>query len=456
MSAEPADATEASALARTGPVDSAALHRLWALGAAAVMLTVTAPFAFRAYGDNAYVVLALLTGAVALAATMVATRAPERAALWTIAAVAILMRGYLLFTEPLLSTDIYRYVWDGIVQGAGINPYRYVPADAALSVLRDHPVYPNINRADYAVTIYPPVAQMFFFLATRLGAGVVMMKLALLACEAVTVLMILLLLRRLGRPPTAIVAYAWHPLPLWEIANNGHIDALMVAFLMLGLWFAVTHKPLRAAAAIALGALAKPFAVVALPAIWRPWDWKLPLVVIAVVALCYVPYLSVGSGVLGFLTRGYLTEERVSSGETFWPLAAIQWAFGVHGWNSSLVYFVVSGLALAALSMRVAFRAERSDTPMLGDASRLLMVFLFLLSPNYPWYFLALTPFVALIGSAPLWAFTVGAVVLQDEVHWDPGVPMMIRKTVLYAGILAACAYAAWQTRRRGYERRIA
>jgi alpha-1,6-mannosyltransferase len=446
---------DAPAIARTEPGDAAALYRLWALGAVAVVLTAAAPFAFRAVGDNAYIALALLTGLVALAATTVAERAPERTALWTIAAVAILLRAYLLFTEPLLSTDIYRYVWDGIVQGAGINPYRYFPADEALSFLRGNPVYPNINRADYAVTIYPPVAQMFFFLATRLGASVTMMKLALIVCEAVTVLMIVLLLRRIGRRATRIVAYAWLPLPLWEIANNGHIDALMVSFLMLGLWLAATHRPLRAAAAITLGALAKPFAVLALPAIWRPWDWKLPLVVLAVASLCYAPYLSVGSGVLGFLTRGYLTEERFNTGEVFWPLAAIQWVFGDHNWDHLQVYLVISGIVLAALAVRVAFRAERSALTMLADVSRLLMAFLFLLSPNYPWYFLALTPFVALVGGAPVWALTVGAVVLQDEVDWDPSVPMMVRKTVLYSGFLAACLYAAWRARRSRHERRI-
>jgi alpha-1,6-mannosyltransferase len=251
------------------------------------------------------------------------------------------------------------------------------------------------------------------------------------------------------------VAYAWLPLPLWEIANNGHIDALMVSFLMLGLWLAATHRPLRAAAAITLGALAKPFAVLALPAIWRPWDWKLPLVVLAVASLCYAPYLSVGSGVLGFLTRGYLTEERFNTGEVFWPLAAIQWVFGDHNWDHLQVYLVISGIVLAALAVRVAFRAERSALTMLADVSRLLMAFLFLLSPNYPWYFLALTPFVALVGGAPVWALTVGAVILQDEVDWDPSVPMMVRKTVLYSGFLAACLYAAWRARCSRHERRI-
>ncbi len=452
MSADTQSVDPGAAVARKELHDAATPYRLWALGVVALVLTAAAPFAFRAFGDNAFIALALLTGLVALAATAVVDRVPKRTALWTIAVVAILLRAYLLFTEPLLSTDIYRYVWDGIVQGAGINPYRYVPADETLSFLRDNPVYPNINRADYATTIYPPLAQMFFFLVTRLSASVVMMRLALLACEAVTVVMIILLLRKLGRPATDIVAYAWHPLPLWEIANNGHVDALMVSLLMLGLWLAVTHRPLRAAAAITLGALAKPFAVLALPAIWRPWDWRLPLVVLAVVLVCYAPYLSVGSDVLGFLAGGYLTEEGLATGDAFWPRAAVRWVFGDHDWNTLQVYLTIAGIVLAVLAVRVAFRKNRSAATMLADVSRLLMVFLFLMSPNYAWYFLVLTPFVALVGGAPVWVFTVGAVVLQF--HWHPGVSIMVRETVLCTAFLAACGYEAWRAWRNRYARR--
>ena len=35
------------------------------------------------------------------------------------------------------SDDLYRYVWDGRVQAAGIDPYAYVPAAAQLDGLRD-------------------------------------------------------------------------------------------------------------------------------------------------------------------------------------------------------------------------------------------------------------------------------------------------------------------------------
>ena len=147
---------------------------------------------------------------------------------------------------------------------------------------------------------------------------------------------------------------------------------------------------------------------------------------------------------LGFLATGYLTEERLSTGDAFWPLAAIRFVFGADAVNST-VYLTAAGGALSVMALAPAFRAQRSAETVLRDVSWLSTALLFVLSPNYPWYFLILTPFVALIGGAPLWAFTVGAVVLQNEVVWDPSLPIMVRKSILYGAFLAACGYAAWQ-----------
>jgi alpha-1,6-mannosyltransferase len=419
--------------------ERAAFYLLIFFGALVAGLVLATPLAFWKYGDNGYIGMAIATGLAALGAVTVAERTAHARALWLIFGVAVLLRLFLSFLDPLLSSDIYRYVWDGKVQAAGINPYRYVPADAALASLRDTAIYSHINRADYAVTIYPSVAQMFFFLVTRFGENVTTMKVALLACEGVTVTTIVLLLRQLARPATRIVAYAWHPLPMWEIANSGHIDAFMVALMMLGLWLALSGRPLRGAAWIALAGLVKPFALLALPATWRPWDWKTPMIVIAIALLCYVPYLSVGWGVFGYLA-GYLGEEHYSTGALVWPLAAIRWVAGTFRGDLA-IYFALSACAIAAMAFVVGWRKERSAEVCLYDINRLLLAFLFLLSPNYPWYFLILTPFVALVGGAPVWAFTVGAVLLQDELRADPYVPMLIRKSVLCGVFFVACAY---------------
>src|ERR1700719_3890775 len=263
------------------------LYLLAGIGAVLVALTLVTPFAFEAGGDNAFIALTILAGLLTIVATHLAERAPPERALWLVFGIGIFLRAYVLLYDPLLSSDIYRYVWDGRVQAAGINPYRYFPADEALAFLRDGAIFPHINRVDSAVTIYPPVAKFFFFIVTRMGENVTTMRLAMLGCESVTVTLIMLLLRRMDRPVTRVIAYLWHPLPLWEIANSGHVDALMVALMLLGLWIALTGRALRGAVLIAFSVLVKPYVAPVLAGIWRPWDPRMPLVVIAAAALCY-------------------------------------------------------------------------------------------------------------------------------------------------------------------------
>ena len=421
-------------------------YLLTGIGVVLAGLTLATPFAFETYGDNAFIALTISAGLLTIAATHLAERAAPDRALWLIFSLGIILRAYVLLFDPLLSSDIYRYVWDGRVQAAGINPYRYFPADQALALLRDGTIFPHINRADTAVTIYPPVAQFFFLIITRIGESVTVMRLALLGCEAVTVTLILLLLRRMNRPVTRVIAYLWHPLPLWEIANSGHIDALMVALMLLGLWIVLTGHALRGAVVIALSVLVKPIAVPVLAGIWRPWDLKLPLVVIAAVALCYLPYLSAGWGVLGFLTKGYLTEEGISAGNDLWLLSLWRLVFGEHQ-GDVVAYVVLAALVLMLKGLSVARSPDRTIANRLADINMLLLIALLLLSPNYPWYFLVVTPFAALCGSAPTWVVSIGALLLSEQLDWDFYIPRMVTKSILFGGLLLALAFMAWRTR---------
>lgn len=179
-----------------------------AIGAALLALTLIGPAVHAGAGDIAYVALAVMQGLLVAYATRLGVTCPEQQALWLIFGVALALRAALLLVPPHLSTDIYRYVWDGRVQGAGINPDRYMPAAPELAPLRDAAIYPLINRRDYAPTIYPPAAQMLFLLANRLSDGLVAMKLVLIAFEAVTAAVVLGFLLRLGGPATRVLAYA--------------------------------------------------------------------------------------------------------------------------------------------------------------------------------------------------------------------------------------------------------
>jgi len=74
--------------------------------------------------------------------------------------VGILARITLLFSEPLLEDDYFRYMWDGRVFTNGINPYLYGPSDSAL----DHLDVDYRNKIGYkdVSTIYPPFTQFVF------------------------------------------------------------------------------------------------------------------------------------------------------------------------------------------------------------------------------------------------------------------------------------------------------
>src|SRR5579875_2089669 len=159
--------------------------------------------------------VSMLSSIVYLGAVLVVRTQPvDRWTLRIVVAFAVPMYAIPYLAEPFLSSDIYRYVWDGIVQHAHISPYRYVPGDAALGWLQDkYPdIFENINRRNYARTIYPPIAQMLYWLATYLAPSVEAMKLLMLAFLGVASAALSGVLQRLGRPRAEVLLFLWCPL----------------------------------------------------------------------------------------------------------------------------------------------------------------------------------------------------------------------------------------------------
>ncbi len=392
----------------------------------------------RARSDLLFYGCALAQGGLALAATALAIRSRARTALPSIVAVGIALRLALLPTAPTLSGDVYRYIWDGRVVVAGFDPYTHVPADPALLALRDPTQYGLIDKRDYAVTVYPPVAEALFALVTRVSSSVPAMKGAMALLEGAAVLAMARLLGRLGRPRGWLGVYLLHPAPLWEIAGNGHADAAVLAALFGALaWGGGAARPYAAAAAMTLGALVKPTAALGLPALWRPWRVLLPLLVLALAALCYLPFaLSAGAGVLGFLP-GYAHEQGLDSGSGVLWLALLGAAGLARPWMAS-AYALGAGAALLALALWTRRCGDPSVRAALGGTALLAVAFLCLLTPTFPWYFLVVAPFTALLGLWSPFVLTTGGFLLYGFNAGAP--PFLLRWSVLVGLALLAAA----------------
>lgn len=143
----------------------------------------------------------------------------------------------LLAVPPVLSDDLYRYVWDGRVLAAGHDPYAHAPDAPALAELRDAHAL-RVNHPELP-TIYPPLAIAAF--AALSGLGLLGPKLLGLLGHALLVLAVARLTPP-DRSARASFAVALNPLLLAEGPLNGHIDVLAAACVMLAL-LAWSHLP---------------------------------------------------------------------------------------------------------------------------------------------------------------------------------------------------------------------
>lgn len=377
-----------------------------------------------------FVAIMVAAGAAYLGAVLVvrARGSLPHSALVGILAVAAAMRVLTLATPPMLSSDIFRYVWDGRVQAAGINPYLYIPAAPELRGLRDEgdgpsAVFAHINRAEEAPTIYPPVAQAIFALVARVWPTIWGVKAAMLGFDALAIGVALMLLRAARLPREWVLIYAWHPLPVWEFAGNGHVDAAALAFVALALLAAVRLRPALAGAALGAAVLCKLLPIAIAPALWRRWDWRTPLACVAVIAAGYAFYApGAGWRVLGYLP-GYAAEEGLENGGGPFLLRALSEVAPLPHWAGP-AYMAAALAALLGLAAWVALRAPLPADPasrtrlVCRDAGLLAGAAMAAISPHYPWYlaWLALPACVALVPSA-LW-LTVSAVLLYlDPYH---------------------------------------
>ena len=342
----------------------------------------------------------------------------SRRAVTGILIVAALLRGMLLSIDPI-STDINRYIWDGRVQAAGNNPYLFVPADPALEDLRDDEIYPEINRRDYAPTIYPPLAQMVFFLVTRVSEDVSAMKAAMVLFEGVAIWAVMRLLALRAISPTRILLFAWHPVPIWEFAGSGHVDAIALACICLALLAAETRRPILAGIALGGAALVKFFPVLVGPALYRRWDWRLPVAGFVTIVALYIPYLGAGKKILGFLS-GYSAEEGLSSGDGFYLLVLLKQWVPAFPTGASALYLPIAALVLAALGLHVLLRRRIDEAGAdLAGAFLLAVAFTVLTSPHFPWYMAWLVPFLCFMPSWPV-IWLTGSATLMYVAGWPP------------------------------------
>jgi hypothetical protein len=167
---------------------------------------------------------------------------------------AILMAGY-----PIGALDVYEYAAYGrIMVFHGGNPFVNAPVDYPGDPFLGYLAWPHYPAPYGPVWVYMSAA-LAWIGGDSLLANVLLFKgLAVLFYAADAVLIWLILRRTAPRyAPAGMLLFAWNPLVLYETAQNGHNDSVLIFFVLLALWLHVCGRRLPAVVALTLSVTVK-------------------------------------------------------------------------------------------------------------------------------------------------------------------------------------------------------
>ena len=414
----------------TGPIWAGWLGTGGALGTAAYALYACSPlFAARpdligrlAIGLAAGLSIAgllFLCVVPLIGATLKTPEATQRAVLCFVMACGLLMRLILIPGTPAFETDWNRYLWDGAVTAHGFNPYAASPDDAqgepyhyTLQPLA-HASGTVIERVNHShlKTIYPPVAQAFFALAYFVEPfSLLSWRAVLLASELVTVSLLIVLLKSVGRSPLWAALYWLHPVAVKEIMNSAHMEGIVMPFVLGALLLAVQRRPTLSAGVLGLAAGAKIWPLILAPLILRPlWTtpWRMAgavSMIAVLIAFWSVPILAGGldssSGFVAFAQYWRTNSAHFPALEGLFR-SILPESLGAGSQAALIAKALLAGCA-ACIATAIAARPVADGGDLLRRAAATVGA-LFVLSPvQFPWYALWMLPLLAFLPSLGL------------------------------------------------------
>ena len=218
------------------------LHRM-ALGLGLVSALV---YAFQAYALQREQTIMLWTSFGLLFAAYLYFIQREKLNFRFLLGLGIGFRLVFLCSEPFLSQDYYRFIWDGLLIWTGYSPYQFSPDQLMALQGFEMPLSEQLHEGMGELSAkhfsnYPPLNQLFFALAVLLGGktywgSIIAMRLIIIGADVGSLYFGRKLLRGLSIAPYQAFWYFLNPLVIVELSGNLHFEGLMIFFFCLGLY----------------------------------------------------------------------------------------------------------------------------------------------------------------------------------------------------------------------------
>jgi hypothetical protein len=345
---------------------------------------------------------------------------------------ALAIRAPLAVPRVNADNDMVRYLWDGRVQTLGYSPYAVLPSDPEMAGTHTDETrqMPSLRSP----TPYPPAAQLFFRVVVSIHDSTRAMKLALEACDLLTILVLWRWLAITGRPEWLVVTYAWNPLVILEIAHSGHLDALGALWILASAYCVTRGRTALASIAYVLAIATKLLPIVLLPLFWKRVRLRDGFLGAVVLTMLYLAYTR--DGVLPFGAVPNVVAHIRFNGPTFKFFSAVGTP------RLAALAAVGLGMIVAAWSR---WRLHQDDPAAWAWP---MAIALAAAPVIYPWYLLYFTPFLFSSATLPLVVWTI--TIIPTYLVWElaqHGARWVVPLSVMaweYGLVLLIAAIVCW------------
>ena len=328
--------------------------------------------------------------------------------------IGIICRFFFFFEFPLLSQDFYRFLWDGSLQGIGINPYLYTP-DALKEIVffpqsetlfQGMGTLSNVNYSNY-----PPLSQFLYSIAAfliddSLFKSVTFIRSIYMLGDVFLFFSGISLLKKMHIPSVHIAWYFLNPLIIIEGIGNLHAEGFMLSFTLLSWLFLHDKKVWMAGFFTALAVAIKLLPLLFIAPFYRYLGYKKFVIYgISFAIMSIILWFPYWNGEMGIHYRDTLflwfnTFE--FNGSLYNIVRSI--GYEVKGFNiikklGKITPYIVFGLVLAFSLIR----SNRTEKSVFKSLLLILSCYFFMATTLHPWYLI----FLVFLGIITGYAFPI-------------------------------------------------
>lgn len=316
-----------------------------------------------------------------------------------------IFRLMLLFAEPNLSQDFYRFIWDGQLINNGLSPYLHLPKDL---IIQNGQLMHNaaelvsgmgsLSASNYSN--YPPLNQFIFAMSTWLsGKSVVGSVLVMRTVIIISDLGILYfgrkLLQKLNKSTHLIFWYFLNPLVVLELTGNLHFEGVMLFFFIWSMYLLCSKKWLLAAIVYALSISIKLVPLLFLPLFLKYFGFKKSMLFFAVVGITTVllvlPFYSPDFANNYMETVGLWFSNFEFNAGLYNAIKKVAVSFDAKPWELIKDYGKITPIVvIASVVLFTFFRDNKKISSLLTSMLWVLTIYYFLSATVHPWYIIFL------------------------------------------------------------------